>query len=365
MNPSKYEMERFNGKNDFALWKIKMRAILIEKGLLEAIEPEDQSKKEATDDSSTSQRMSRAEMDRKAHSAIILCLSDKVLREVSKERTAAGVWIKLESLYMTKSLANRLYMKQRLYSLKFTEDRSIEDQMDDFCKSVDDIESIDEEIRDEDKAILLLNALPKSYEHVKDVMIFGRESTISLEEVQNALRAKEMQKIHEGKKEPPAKGLNIKKYKGKKKKSADDYKKKDYNKSQDSKDSKGCFECGKPGHLRKNCYIWKRKQKELKCQPSNNADNVQETREAEVLNVMQGDAESKWILDSACSFHMCPTKNLFCDLEMEKSGSVLLGNNQVCHVKGIGCIKFKMHDGSIKIISEVRYIPELKEISYL
>ena len=48
----------------------------------------------------------------KAHSAIILSLEDKVLRQVSKETIAAWVWSKLEGLYMTKSLVNRLYLKQ-------------------------------------------------------------------------------------------------------------------------------------------------------------------------------------------------------------------------------------------------------------
>lgn len=38
-------------------------------------------------------------------------------------------------------------------------------------------------LQDEDKALLLLIALPKSYEHFKDAMLDGREQTISLEEV--------------------------------------------------------------------------------------------------------------------------------------------------------------------------------------
>ena len=61
----------------------------------------------------------------KAHSAIILSLGDKVLRQVSKKTTAVGVWLKLEGLYMTKSLVNRLYLKQSLYSFKMHEDRSV------------------------------------------------------------------------------------------------------------------------------------------------------------------------------------------------------------------------------------------------
>nr|GEX22160.1 retrovirus-related Pol polyprotein from transposon TNT 1-94 [Tanacetum cinerariifolium] len=51
----------------------------------------------------------KAKLNKKAHSAMILCLGNKVLREVTEETTAAGVWSKLETLYMTKSLANKLY----------------------------------------------------------------------------------------------------------------------------------------------------------------------------------------------------------------------------------------------------------------
>jgi len=48
------------------------------------------------------------EMDEKALSAIQLCLSREVLCEVINEKIAACIWSKLEYLYMTKSLANKL-----------------------------------------------------------------------------------------------------------------------------------------------------------------------------------------------------------------------------------------------------------------
>ncbi|GJT39266.1 hypothetical protein Tco_0939131 [Tanacetum coccineum] len=50
---------------------------------------------------------------KKTYNTLILCLGDWVLREVTKETTAAGIWTKLTSLYMTKSLANRLYLKKK------------------------------------------------------------------------------------------------------------------------------------------------------------------------------------------------------------------------------------------------------------
>ena len=53
-----------------------------------------------------------AEIHKKARSTIILSLRDLVITEVAKEKTIAGLWGKLENLYMTKSLVNKLYIKR-------------------------------------------------------------------------------------------------------------------------------------------------------------------------------------------------------------------------------------------------------------
>ncbi|GKF10458.1 hypothetical protein Tco_0048384, partial [Tanacetum coccineum] len=43
----------------------------------------------------------KTELNKNVHSAVILCLGNKVSREVTVETTAVGVWSKLETLYMT------------------------------------------------------------------------------------------------------------------------------------------------------------------------------------------------------------------------------------------------------------------------
>ncbi|XP_051119902.1 B3 domain-containing protein At4g34400-like [Andrographis paniculata] len=62
------------------------------------------------------------EMDKKAHSSIILNLSDKDLREVATRTSVKAMWDKLEVLYMKKSIENRIYVKQSLYMLQMVED---------------------------------------------------------------------------------------------------------------------------------------------------------------------------------------------------------------------------------------------------
>ncbi|GJR37375.1 retrotransposon protein, putative, ty1-copia subclass [Tanacetum coccineum] len=51
----------------------------------------------------------KTELNKKAHSAVILCLGNKVLREVTGETTAAGVWSKLETW---QELIERDYTRQ-------------------------------------------------------------------------------------------------------------------------------------------------------------------------------------------------------------------------------------------------------------
>ena len=51
-------------------------------------------------------------MDLKAANTIQLCLVDEVMYNVMDEEMATRFWSRLETLYMTKSLSNKLYLKK-------------------------------------------------------------------------------------------------------------------------------------------------------------------------------------------------------------------------------------------------------------
>ncbi|GJR41244.1 hypothetical protein Tco_1216928 [Tanacetum coccineum] len=108
---AKFDVEKFDGYNDFGLWRLKMRCILIQHGWEAALDP---FRKAMTDAKKTAAL--KTDAYKKAHSALLLCLDSKVLREVNKEDSHAGDWLKLETLYMTKSLANKLYLKKKLFT---------------------------------------------------------------------------------------------------------------------------------------------------------------------------------------------------------------------------------------------------------
>ena len=169
---SKVDLEKFTGQNDFNMWKIKMEALLITQGLKEDIDPV--SKLEGGEASSSKTLEQVAEIDKKARSTIVLSLGDSVIREVAKEKTVAGLWAKLENLYMTKSLANRLYIKKKMFSLKMIEGASLDEHIDEFNKVCDELETIDEGLNDESKALLLISSLPNSYERFVNALLYGR-----------------------------------------------------------------------------------------------------------------------------------------------------------------------------------------------
>ncbi|GKC89706.1 hypothetical protein Tco_1150355 [Tanacetum coccineum] len=69
---------------------------------------------------------------KKAYNILILCSGDQVLREIIKETNAAEIWKKLETLYMT--LANRLYLKKKLYTFHMHLGKSQSEHIDKFYK---------------------------------------------------------------------------------------------------------------------------------------------------------------------------------------------------------------------------------------
>lgn len=130
-----------------------MRAVLVLQGLQDALAGEGKL-------SSTLTEKEKKDLLEKARSALILSLGDRVLREVAKEKTAAAIWLKLENLYMSKSPANRLHLKLKLFTFKMQEGTKMEDHLDEFSKAIFDLENIDVTVDDEDQALLLLRSLP-------------------------------------------------------------------------------------------------------------------------------------------------------------------------------------------------------------
>nr|GEW00572.1 zinc finger, CCHC-type [Tanacetum cinerariifolium] len=296
MTGAKFDIEKFNGTGDFGLWRVKMRALLIQHGCEVALKvlPADM------------EAQAKAELNKKAHSAVILCLGNKVLREVTGKTTAAGVWSKLETLYMTKSLANKLYLKKKLYTFYMPAGRKIFEHIDEFNKIVLDLENIEVKFEDEDLALLLLTSLPDDGEG-----LYVRERTDRKNSRQS--RGKSRSKFRDGRLK--------------------------------------CYICQSKDHLKRNCPKNNRKKSSgyvNKDDQPNSSGSIYDS--SELMMVMSVEALLDWIMDSGGSYHMTPRLDLFSDFLECDGGRVLLGDNRKCKIRGIG------KSGKIKVINGSRIV---------
>jgi hypothetical protein len=85
---SKFEVEKFNGKNNFVLWKLKMQDLLVQQGLQKALAGKIKKPTSMTDED-------WEDLDARALSTICLCLADEVLFNIVEEETTTGLWNRL------------------------------------------------------------------------------------------------------------------------------------------------------------------------------------------------------------------------------------------------------------------------------
>jgi len=176
MASMKYDLPMLDYKTRFSLWQVKMRAILAQTNDLdEALEKFGKKKKDEWTDE-------EKRKDRKALSLIQLHLSNDILQEVLQEKTAAELWLKLESICMSKDLTSKLHMKLKLYTLKMQEGDSVMGHLSVFKEIVADLGSMEVKYEDEDLCLLLLCSLPSSYASFRDTILLSRDE-LTLAEV--------------------------------------------------------------------------------------------------------------------------------------------------------------------------------------
>jgi hypothetical protein len=117
---------------------------------------------------------------------------------VSKEDRAKYLWDKLGNLYQSKSLVNKLFLRNNLYNLRMRDGDSVEENLNSFNTMVSQLVSVEIKISDEDKCISLLCSLLDSWDSLV-VAIGSNTTSFNFDEVVSSLLSEEMrQKNMEG-----------------------------------------------------------------------------------------------------------------------------------------------------------------------
>ncbi|KAK1384499.1 hypothetical protein POM88_022234 [Heracleum sosnowskyi] len=226
-------------------------------------------------------------------------LLDDIITEIVEVDTASGLWLKLEGLYMTKSLTNKLLLKQRLFSLRMQED------------------------------------------------------TISLEEVRPALHSRELRHKAAGTSvDNQAVGLVASKSNGHGKPGKNKFKKPS---SKGPKSNDVCNYCKEKGHWKSDCPKKKKQQDKLTGITAVAGTNSEE--DIALVAVEHTHHSDVWILNSGASYHVCPRREWFTTYEQADGGKISMANSFVCETVGIGSIKIRTHDGKFCTLNDVRHVP--------
>ena len=101
-------------------------------------------------------------------------------------------------MYASKSLTSKLCLRWELYQLMKEDDTSMQDHINTFNQLVCQLLNANEKLSDEEKALLLLASLRKSYKNIVQTLLLGRES-ITLDQALVTLSENDrFMKIHDG-----------------------------------------------------------------------------------------------------------------------------------------------------------------------
>ncbi|KRY39868.1 Retrovirus-related Pol polyprotein from transposon TNT 1-94, partial [Trichinella britovi] len=289
---------------------------------------------------------------------LILSISPLELREIKDCETSNEIWLKLASIYESKGPARKATLLKRLILSKMNDEQNLNDFLREFFNCVDKLKAMDLEIADDLLSILLLYAIPDSYESFR-VAIESRDELPKPE----VLKIKLLEEFEARKNREP-KHDDAMFARGKcQSKNSQRAIENPHRKDNEKPFKYKCHRCGKVGHMAKHCRSNPAPQSQQRRR------NTQMTHQdcypdktSEISLCIGGRSILKWCLDSGASSHMCSNKEMF--LSMKKMKRTLsLANNKSTEIMGTGTANLEIpgSDGTRSVkLHDTLYVPDLR-----
>ncbi|KAF1328946.1 Gag-pol polyprotein, partial [Globisporangium splendens] len=319
-------INKFDGTN-FHAWKFKMQMVLEERDLWEVVSGEVKFEHCATE-------LDQAVFKRKARKAmVIICLAieDSQLPLVRSASGAHDAWSKLGDHFEKKSLANKLFLRRRLFTAMMEEGDNVLAHINKVKTLAEQLDAVGAPVSEDDLVITLLGSLSESYQFLITALE-SRSDTLTWELVTSRLLHEDMKRKEQGGDGVTAGQAFMT---GDKKRIVRPVKK-----------TGTCNYCGKMGHWIAEC-------------PSRIHDNADRQ-----LGMGSGDGAKNptWLIDSGATQHMSYSKRFMTKYKTIDPVDVHLADDGVVQAIGSGDIVMTMKtpSGDKKgVLTNVRHIPKL------
>ncbi|VFQ98154.1 unnamed protein product [Cuscuta campestris] len=295
-------------------------------------------------------------------------VDDNVLNHIYNESHARTLWDKLESLYASKTGNNKLYLLRQAMNLRFKEGSSISDHLNEFQGCFDQFSDMGVKFEDEILGLWLLNTLPDSWENLRVSLISSAPGgSVTMEYVKAAVLNEEVRRrTHETSTSKSDVLVTENRGRSKDRDHGEFKRGKSRSKSRSKYKNVECHYCHKKGHLMKNCFKLKNKDKNKpEGKDGENDRHVAATTSGDLIVISDNDLinvasdESSWVIDSGAAFHVTSRKDFFTSYTPGDYGVLKMGNDGRSQVVGIGVVVLETKTGMKLVLKNVRHAPDI------
>ncbi|VFQ78825.1 unnamed protein product [Cuscuta campestris] len=222
---------------------------------------------------------------------------------------------------------------------------------------------------DEILGLWLLNTLPDSWENLRVSLISSAPGgTVTMEYVKAAVLNEEVRRrTHETSTSKSDVLVTENRGRSKDRDHGEFKRGKSMSKFRSKYKNVECHYCHKKGHLMKNCFKLKKKDKNKpEGKDGENDRHVAATTSGDLIVVSDNDLinvasdESSWVIDSGAAFHVTSRKDFFTSYTPGDYGVLKMGNDGRSQVVGIGVVVLETKTGMKLVLKNVRHAPDIR-----
>lgn len=232
VDTNKITIEKLNNSN-YQIWKYKMELVLIK----------DQVWNVVGEDLPRNPSAEWKKKDDRARALIGLLVEDSEFIHVKKSKTSKESWTILKNRHEKPTLTNKISLLKRICGLQMHEDDEMEEHINKMTNLVEQLASLGEELADNMVVAMILRSLPDSYDALIAALETRPEEDLTVAYIVGKLTDEFKRRMEQK--------LFTQKYS----ESESSILKISSGRRQFQRD---CNFCGKPGHLRANCFAFKK-----------------------------------------------------------------------------------------------------------